>query len=86
MCHIILRVCAFPGILACLMTTHGPVAQTHTAVGISVETLMVGGLGSGHYAFTSQGRTVRPIGKNSCQGSRARGLPSTKNKQQGKRP
>jgi hypothetical protein len=29
-----------------------------------VEALMLGGLGSGHYAFVSQGRPVRIIGKN----------------------
>jgi hypothetical protein len=29
-----------------------------------VEALMVGGLGSGHYAFTSQGRPVKMVGKN----------------------
>lgn len=29
-----------------------------------VEALMVGGLGSGHYAFTTQGRPVKVIGKN----------------------
>jgi hypothetical protein len=29
-----------------------------------VEALMVGGIGSGHYAFISQGRPVRMIGKN----------------------
>jgi len=29
-----------------------------------VEALMVGGLGSGHYAFISQGRPIRVIGKN----------------------
>ena len=29
-----------------------------------VEALMVGGLGSGHYAFTTQGRPVKLIGKN----------------------
>ena len=29
-----------------------------------VEALMVGGIGSGHYAFISQGRPVRVIGKN----------------------
>jgi hypothetical protein len=30
----------------------------------AVEALMVGGVGAGHYAFVSQGRPVRPIGKN----------------------
>ena len=29
-----------------------------------VEALMVGGLGSGHYAFITQGRPIRVIGKN----------------------
>jgi len=29
-----------------------------------IEALMVGGLGSGHYAFTTQGRPVKVIGKN----------------------
>jgi hypothetical protein len=29
-----------------------------------VEALMVGGIGSGHYAFISQGRPVRVVGKN----------------------
>jgi hypothetical protein len=29
-----------------------------------VEALMVGGIGSGHYAFTTQGRPVKVIGKN----------------------
>lgn len=29
-----------------------------------VEALMVGGLGSGHYAFISQGRPVKMVGKN----------------------
>jgi hypothetical protein len=29
-----------------------------------VEALMVGGLGSGHYAFISQGRPLRLVGKN----------------------
>jgi hypothetical protein len=29
-----------------------------------VEALMVGGFGSGHYAFTSQGRPVKMVGKN----------------------
>ena len=29
-----------------------------------VEALMVGGLGSGHYAFISQGRPVKLVGKN----------------------
>ena len=29
-----------------------------------VETLMVGGLGSGHYAFITQGRPMKVIGKN----------------------
>jgi hypothetical protein len=29
-----------------------------------IEALMVGGIGSGHYAFTTQGRPVRVIGKN----------------------
>ncbi len=30
----------------------------------AVEALMVGGVGSGHYAFISQGRPIRMIGKN----------------------
>jgi hypothetical protein len=30
----------------------------------AVEALMVGGIGAGHYAFISQGRPVRVIGKN----------------------
>ena len=30
----------------------------------AVEALMVGGIGAGHYAFISQGRPVRLIGKN----------------------
>jgi hypothetical protein len=30
----------------------------------AVEALMVGGIGAGHYAFISQGRPVRPVGKN----------------------
>ena len=29
-----------------------------------VEALMVGGIGSGHYAFTTQGRPVKVVGKN----------------------
>jgi hypothetical protein len=29
-----------------------------------VEALMFGGLGSGHYAFISQGRPVKLVGKN----------------------
>ncbi len=29
-----------------------------------VEALMVGGVGSGHYAFISQGRPIRIVGKN----------------------
>jgi hypothetical protein len=29
-----------------------------------VEALMVGGLGSGHYAFISQGRPLKLVGKN----------------------
>lgn len=29
-----------------------------------IEALMVGGIGSGHYAFTTQGRAVKVIGKN----------------------
>ena len=29
-----------------------------------VEALMVGGIGNGHYAFTTQGRPVKMIGKN----------------------
>ncbi len=29
-----------------------------------VEALMVGGLGSGHYAFISQGRPIKVVGKN----------------------
>ncbi len=29
-----------------------------------IEALMVGGLGSGHYAFTTQGRPVKVVGKN----------------------
>ncbi len=29
-----------------------------------IEALMVGGIGSGHYAFTTQGRPVKVIGKN----------------------
>jgi Protein of unknown function (DUF3124) len=30
----------------------------------AVEALMVGGIGAGHYAFISQGRPIRPVGKN----------------------
>jgi hypothetical protein len=30
----------------------------------AVEALMVGGVGAGHYAFISQGRPIRPVGKN----------------------
>jgi hypothetical protein len=30
----------------------------------AVEALMVGGVGSGHYAFISQGRQIKPVGKN----------------------
>ena len=30
----------------------------------AVEALMVGSLGPGHYAFISQGRPIKPIGKN----------------------
>jgi Protein of unknown function (DUF3124) len=30
----------------------------------AVEALMVGGVGAGHYAFISQGRPIRPAGKN----------------------
>jgi hypothetical protein len=30
----------------------------------AVEALMVGGIGAGHYAFISQGRPIRPAGKN----------------------
>jgi Protein of unknown function (DUF3124) len=30
----------------------------------AVEALMVGGVGSGHYAFISQGRPIKPVGKN----------------------
>lgn len=29
-----------------------------------VEALMIGGVGAGHYAFISQGRPIRPVGKN----------------------
>jgi hypothetical protein len=29
-----------------------------------IEALMVGGIGSGHYAFTTQGRPVKVVGKN----------------------
>jgi hypothetical protein len=29
-----------------------------------VEALMVGGVGAGHYAFISQGRPIRLVGKN----------------------
>jgi len=29
-----------------------------------IEALMVGGIGSGHYAFTTQGRPVKLVGKN----------------------
>ena len=29
-----------------------------------VEALMVGGVGPGHYAFISQGRPIRIVGKN----------------------
>jgi hypothetical protein len=29
-----------------------------------IEALMVGGVGSGHYAFTTQGRPVKVVGKN----------------------
>lgn len=29
-----------------------------------VEALMVGGVGAGHYAFISQGRPIRPVGRN----------------------
>jgi hypothetical protein len=29
-----------------------------------VEALMLGGLGSGHYAFISQGRPIKVVGKN----------------------
>ena len=30
----------------------------------AVEALMVGGVGAGHYAFITQGRPIRPAGKN----------------------
>jgi hypothetical protein len=30
----------------------------------AVEALMVGGIGAGHYAFITQGRPIRPAGKN----------------------
>jgi hypothetical protein len=30
----------------------------------AVEALVVGGVGSGHYAFVSQGRPIKVIGKN----------------------
>src|SRR5712675_2404400 len=30
----------------------------------AVEALMVGGIGAGHYAFVSQGRPIRMVGKN----------------------
>ena len=30
----------------------------------AVEALMVGSIGSGHYAFISQGRPIKPVGKN----------------------
>ncbi len=30
----------------------------------AVEALMVGGIGAGHYAFITQGRSIRPAGKN----------------------
>jgi hypothetical protein len=30
----------------------------------AVEALMVGGIGAGHYAFISQGRPIRMVGKN----------------------
>jgi hypothetical protein len=30
----------------------------------AVEALMVGSVGAGHYAFTSQGRPVKIVGKN----------------------
>lgn len=30
----------------------------------AVEALMVGGVGSGHYAFVSQGRSIKVVGKN----------------------
>jgi hypothetical protein len=39
-------------------------AATGEIVEPVVEALMVGGLGSGHYAFISQGRPIRVVGKN----------------------
>jgi hypothetical protein len=39
-------------------------AATGEIVEPVVEALMVGGLGSGHYAFISQGRPIKVVGKN----------------------
>jgi hypothetical protein len=39
-------------------------AATGEIVEPVVEALMVGGLGSGHYAFISQGRAIKVVGKN----------------------
>jgi hypothetical protein len=39
-------------------------AATGEIVEPVVEALMVGGLGSGHYAFISQGRPIKLVGKN----------------------
>jgi hypothetical protein len=63
MCHIRMR-CLFLAILACLLdwAATGEIAEP------VVEALMFGGLGSGHYAFISQGRPLKVVGKNQPAG------------------
>jgi Protein of unknown function (DUF3124) len=41
----------------------------------AVEALMVGGVGAGHYAFISQGRPIRIVGKNQPERFRAKWVP-----------
>jgi len=59
MCHIRMG-CCYLAILA------GPLdwAATGQIAEPVVEALMLGGLGSGHYAFISQGRPLKVVGKN----------------------
>jgi hypothetical protein len=65
MCHIRSR-CFILAILACLPTMRTPAAQAQTARSPNrwSKRLMFGGLGSGHYAFISQGRPLKVVGKN----------------------
>jgi hypothetical protein len=59
MCHIRMG-CCYLAILACLLDR----AATGEIAEPVVEALMFGGLGSGHYAFISQGRPLKVVGKN----------------------